>query len=61
MKVTAYSPLGSPDSASMMNRKEDMPNLLHDSVLEGIAKKHDKAPAQARPVASAHISGSYMR
>ena len=30
----------------MMNRKEDTPNLLHDSVLEGIAKKHDKPPAQ---------------
>ena len=57
IKVTAYSPLGSPDSASMMNRKADMPNLLHDSVLEGIAKKHSKPPAQARlaPVATAVV------
>jgi alcohol dehydrogenase (NADP+) len=43
--VTAYSPLGSPDSATMSHR-EDAPELLKDPVVNKIAEKLGKHPAQ---------------
>ena len=46
--VTAYSPLGSPDSATMMKRSDDAPRLLHEAVVVDIAKQHNKAAAQVR-------------
>eukprot|EP00274_Cyanoptyche_gloeocystis_P000675 CAMPEP_0196655044 /NCGR_PEP_ID=MMETSP1086-20130531/4801_1 /TAXON_ID=77921 /ORGANISM="Cyanoptyche gloeocystis , Strain SAG4.97" /LENGTH=317 /DNA_ID=CAMNT_0041987145 /DNA_START=53 /DNA_END=1006 /DNA_ORIENTATION=- len=39
--VTAYSPLGSPDS-----QKEDAPRIMKDPVVVAIAEKHKKFPAQ---------------
>ena len=45
--VTAYSPLGSPkDAALSENKRGNMPILLHDKVVQGIADKHGKHPAQ---------------
>eukprot|EP00884_Botryococcus_braunii_P000023 jgi/Botrbrau1/10020/Bobra.0012s0107.1 len=44
--VTAYSPLGSPDSATMQNRGESPPELLKDPVVAKIAEKLGKHPAQ---------------
>ena len=47
--VTAYSPLGSPDDAALSeNKRGNMPILLHDDVVKGIAEKHGKHPAQVR-------------
>lgn len=46
MHVTAYSPLGTPDSASMTHRGKDVPLLLQDSLVQSIASKHNKHPAQ---------------
>jgi hypothetical protein len=46
--VTAYSPLGSPDSASIMRRGEDSRRLLEEPQLAAIAEKCDKSPAQVR-------------
>lgn len=43
--VTAYSPLGSPDSATMLKR-DDTKRLLQDPQLLSIAAKYDKSPAQ---------------
>ena len=42
--VTAYSPLGSPDSASLFKRAA--PLLLQDPTLRDIAAKIGKSPAQ---------------
>lgn len=42
--VTAYSPLGSPDSASMFKRKA--PLLLQDSTVGAVASKMGRSPAQ---------------
>ena len=44
--VTAYSPLGSPDSATMMKRSEDAPSLLHEAIVLDVAKQHSKPAAQ---------------
>ncbi|CAL5229700.1 g13072 [Coccomyxa viridis] len=44
--VTAYSPFGSPDSASMSGRKVDISYPLHDPMVIKIAEKHNKHPAQ---------------
>ncbi|KAI8475774.1 MAG: low CO2-induced aldose reductase [Monoraphidium minutum] len=44
--VTAYSPLGSPDSAAMMKRAADAPSLMKDPTLTGIAEKLGRSPAQ---------------
>lgn len=49
MHVTAYSPLGTPDSASMTNRDKQVPVLLKDPLVLKIAEKHNKNPAQVRP------------
>lgn len=46
--VTAYSPLGTPDSASMMKRADDTPSLLHEEAVKKVADKLGKAPAQVR-------------
>lgn len=46
--VTAYSPLGSPDSATMMKRSEDAPRLLQEPVVLDISKKHNKPAGQVR-------------
>ncbi|KAA6421553.1 MAG: hypothetical protein FRX49_08497 [Trebouxia sp. A1-2] len=43
--VTAYSPLGSPDSASMFKRKA--PLLLQDPAVGAVANKMGRSPAQA--------------
>ncbi|UPQ98615.1 NADP-dependent oxidoreductase [Chloropicon primus] len=42
--VTAYSPLGSPDSSTMFQRKG--PKLMDDPVLASVASKLNKSPAQ---------------
>lgn len=44
--VTAYSPLGTPDSASMMKRDPNAPSLLQDDTVKRVADKLGKAPAQ---------------
>ena len=44
--VTAYSPLGSPDSASMFKRKA--PLLMQDPVVKAIAERLSRSPAQVR-------------
>ena len=46
--VTAYSPLGTPDSASMMKRADDTPSLLQEEAVKKVADKLGKAPAQVR-------------
>ena len=43
--ITAYSALGTPDSAQMM-KNEDAPKLMEDPVVVEIAKKMNKSPAQ---------------
>lgn len=43
--VTAYSPLGSPDSAEMMKRAHKEPLMQNPKVKE-IAAKHNKAAAE---------------
>ena len=45
--VTAYSPLGSPDDAALSeNKRGNMPILLDNETVKGIAKKHNKHPAE---------------
>ena len=44
--LTAYSPLGSPDSATMMGREDDTPNVLQNDLVLDIAKKLGKEPGQ---------------
>ena len=46
--VTAYSPLGSPDSASMFKRKA--PLLMQDPIVRDVAERLSRSPAQVRPV-----------
>jgi alcohol dehydrogenase (NADP+) len=43
--VTAYSPLGSPDSAEMFGRKDEDP-LLENDVIRSIAEAHGASPGQ---------------
>jgi len=43
--VTAYSPLGSPDSAAMMGRKDDVLLTQHPTIVQ-IAQEHDATPGQ---------------
>jgi diketogulonate reductase-like aldo/keto reductase len=43
--ITAYSPLGTPDSAQLM-KNEDAPKLLEDPKVVEVAKKYNKTPAQ---------------
>jgi alcohol dehydrogenase (NADP+) len=42
--VTAYSPLGSPDSASLLQRQA--PVLLQDPVVLQVAQELGRSPAQ---------------
>lgn len=44
--LTAYSPLGSPDSADAMKRGADVPNVLENNAVVAIAKKLGKEPGQ---------------
>ncbi|XP_060520150.1 1,5-anhydro-D-fructose reductase [Cylas formicarius] len=47
--VTAYSPLGNPGLASFLDRfgkKVELPNILKNPVVNEIAKKYNKEPAQ---------------
>lgn len=44
--VTAYSPLGSPDSASMFRRPKETPLLLQDPAVLDVAKAVGKTPGQ---------------
>ncbi|GAX83363.1 hypothetical protein CEUSTIGMA_g10788.t1 [Chlamydomonas eustigma] len=44
--VTAYSPLGSPDSASLMGRPATMQGPMQDTVVKQVAEKLGKTPAQ---------------
>ncbi|PSC70237.1 low CO2-induced aldose reductase isoform B [Micractinium conductrix] len=44
--ITAYSPLGSPHTAPFFKRRDDLPELLQDATLRGIADKHGRAPAE---------------
>lgn len=45
---TAYSPLGSPDSAALLQRDEpaQVPRLLEHPLVQQVAKAHGKSPAQ---------------
>lgn len=43
--VTAYSPLGSPDSAEMMKRQDKQAVMANPTVKE-VASKHSKAAAE---------------
>ena len=43
--VTAYSPLGSPDSAAMMGRKDDVLLTEHPTIVQ-IAESHGASPGQ---------------
>ena len=43
--VTAYSPLGTPDSKDMMKR-EETPSLTEEQTVVEVAKAHDKHPVQ---------------
>lgn len=43
--ITAYSPLGSPDSAAMMGRKDEVLLTQHPAIV-GIAEAHGAKPAQ---------------
>ena len=46
--MTAYSPLGSPDSAAQFKRSEDVPRVLEDPVVNEIAAKLGKNVGQVR-------------
>ena len=62
--LTAYSPLGSPDSLSMMGRDKSVPVLLENKELNAIAKKLGKNAGQASssckstPIHSQWVSAS---
>ncbi|DBA83694.1 hypothetical protein WJX77_001076 [Trebouxia sp. C0004] len=43
--LTAYSPLGTPDSAAMQNRGDQTPHLMSDPAVKKIADKHGKHTA----------------
>ena len=57
--LTAYSPLGSPDSAESMGRGADVPDILQNDVVLDIAKKLGKEPGQvcSLPHESMNVSG----
>jgi len=44
--VTAYSPLGSPDSANLMGRPASIAGPMQDPVVKEVAEKLGKTPAQ---------------
>ena len=44
--VTAYSPLGSPDSAAIMRRPADTPGPMKDATVLAIAERLGRSPAQ---------------
>lgn len=44
--VTAYSPLGSPDSAGIMQRADDTPSVMRDPLVVQIAQRTGKSVAQ---------------
>ena len=46
--VTAYSPLGSPDSAEMMKRQHKQA-VMDNSTVKEIASKHNKHAAEVTP------------
>ena len=54
--VTAYSPLGSPDSAEMMKRSHKEP-LMQNAKVQEVASKHNKAAAEVSISCLALISG----
>ncbi len=54
--LTAYSPLGTPDSAAMQNRGDQTPHLMSDPAVKKIADKHGKHTA---PVSVQHLLISF--
>ena len=54
--LTAYSPLGTPDSAAMQNRGDQTPHLMSDPAVKKIADKHGKHTA---PVSLQHLLISF--
>ena len=54
--LTAYSPLGTPDSAAMQNRGDQTPHLMSDPAVKKIADKHGKHTA---PVSLHHLLLSF--
>ena len=54
--LTAYSPLGTPDSAAMQNRGDQTPHLMSDPAVKKIADKHGKHTA---PVSFQHLLISF--
>lgn len=57
MHVTAYSPLGTPGSGSITHRAKNVPELLQDPLVQSIAHKHNKHPAQvpSLPLELVHV------
>lgn len=43
--ITAYAPLGSPDSAEMFGRKDEVPLTVHPTITD-VASRHDATPGQ---------------
>ena len=48
IKIMAYGPLGSPGRSALPGRPTP-PQILSDPVVVGIAKSHNKTPAQVQP------------
>ncbi|CAK9827548.1 Aldo-keto reductase family 1 member A1 [Anthophora retusa] len=44
--VTAYSPLGSRGLVKLINKTEEIPDMMQNDVVRTIAKKYEKSPAQ---------------
>ena len=55
--LTAYSPLGTPDSAALQNRGDQTPHLMSDPEVKKIADKHGKHTA---PVSLLVISATTL-
>ena len=52
--VTAYSPLGSPDSATMFKRR--LPSLIDDVTVQEVAAQLGRTPAQACMLSSRGVT-----
>lgn len=53
--LTAYSPLGTPDSAILQKRGEETPHLMSDPEVKKIADKHGKHTATVSLAGKANL------